>query len=67
MKSVSVSVPQNLTLEQTQKVVAAVMGKVGHPTCFSGYKISFEDIVDPALNLAVEKGSLQVTERTAAR
>ena len=48
MKAVTVRVPANLTLEQSQKVLATVLGKAGHPTCYSGLKISFENAVDPA-------------------
>jgi hypothetical protein len=48
MKAVTVRVPTNMTLEQSQKVLASVLGKAGHPTCYSGLKISFESIVDPA-------------------
>jgi hypothetical protein len=48
MKTVTVRVPANLSLEQSQKVLASVLGKAGHPTCYSGLKISFESVVDPA-------------------
>jgi hypothetical protein len=48
MKTVTVRVPANLSLEQSQKVLATVLGKAGHPTCYSGLKISFESVVDPA-------------------
>jgi len=62
VKSVSVRVPDKLTLEQSQKVLATILGKAGHPTCLSGLKISFESIVDPApMVLNVDKG-LKVTE-----
>jgi hypothetical protein len=63
MKSVTVRVPKGLSLEQSQKVLSNVLGKVGHPACFSGVKISFEDIVDPEnLVMSVDKTSLQVSE-----
>jgi hypothetical protein len=48
MKAVTVRVPANMSLEQSQKVLASVLGKAGHPTCISGIKISFENAVDPA-------------------
>ena len=48
MKALTVRVPSNLNLEQSQKVLASVLGKAGHPTCLSGIKISFENVVDPA-------------------
>jgi len=57
MKAVTVRVPANLNLEQSQKVLASVLGKAGHPTCYSGLKISFESAVDPAnLLFSVDKG-----------
>ena len=56
-KVVTVHVPGNLTLEQSQKVLAAVLGKAGHPTCYSGFQVSFESVVDPEnLVFMVEKG-----------
>ena len=56
-KVVTVHVPGNLTLEQSQKVLAAVLGKAGHPNCYSGLQVSFESVVDPEnLVLMVEKG-----------
>jgi hypothetical protein len=64
MKNVTVHVPGNLNLDQCHKVLASVLGKAGHPMCFSGFKIAFENAVDPApMVLTVEKGSLAVTER----
>jgi len=61
-KSVTVRVPANLSLEQSQKILATVLGKAGHPTCYSGFKISFENVVDPAnLLLHVDK-TLNVQE-----
>ena len=63
VKAVTVRVPDKLTLEQSQKVLATVLGKAGHPTCFSGLKIGFENIVDPAPTvLAVDKTGLKITE-----
>ena len=46
-KSVTVKAPANMTLEQAQKALAQVLGKVGHPTCYSGFNISFVNAVDP--------------------
>jgi hypothetical protein len=63
MKSVTVHVREPLNLDQCHKVLASVLGKAGHPTCFSGFRIAFESAVDPApMVLTVEKGSLNVTE-----
>jgi hypothetical protein len=63
MKVVTVRVPEKLSLEQCQKVLGSVLGKVGHPNCFSGFKISFENAVDPSnVILAVEKAGLNVRE-----
>ena len=59
---VTVHVPANLNLEQAQRVLAAVMHKVGCPTCMSGQSISFVSAIDPSpLVLHVEEGSLKVT------
>ena len=56
-KVVTVHVPGNLTLEQSQKVLASVLGKAGHPNCYSGLHLSFESVVDPEnLVFMVEKG-----------
>jgi hypothetical protein len=42
--------------------LASVLNKVGHPTCLSGFNISFENAVDPAqINLQVEKGTQNLT------
>jgi hypothetical protein len=63
MKSVTVHVREKLNLDQCQKVLASVLGKAGHPMCFSGFKISFDNAVDPAnIVLNVEKGSQKVLE-----
>ena len=62
-KAVTVHVPNNLNLEQAQRVLASVLNKAGHPACYSGLNISFVNAVDPApLNLKVEPGSLAVGE-----
>lgn len=61
-KIVTVHVHDKMNLEQCQKVLAAVLTKAGHTGCFSGLKIGFESVVDPAnLSLIVDK-ALQVTE-----
>jgi len=62
MKTVTVRVPANLSLEQSQKVLATVLGKAGHPTCYSGLKISFESVVDPANVLLHVDKTLNVNE-----
>jgi hypothetical protein len=63
MKRLAVRVHESLNLEQSQKVLASVLGKAGHPTCFSGFNISFENAVNPAETiLNVEKGSQKLTE-----
>ena len=62
-KSATVKVPANMNLEQAQRVLASVLGKVGHPACYSGFNISFVNAVDPSpMMLNVEQGSLQVQE-----
>jgi hypothetical protein len=62
-KQVTVRVPEKLSLEQSQKLLASVLGKTGCPTCFSGFKISFESAVDPAnIVLVAEKDHINVRE-----
>jgi len=58
MKTVNVRVPQNLSLEQAQRVVANVMGKLGHTTCFSGFDVRFTEAID----YAVQAKTLEVRE-----
>jgi hypothetical protein len=53
MKTIIVRVPELLNLEQSQKVLASVLGKAGHPTCYSGFNISFENAVDPAERIMI--------------
>jgi len=61
VKAATVHVPNNMNLEQCQKVLATVLGKCGHPLCYSGINIGFQSVVDPAnILLAVQKGSLNV-------
>ena len=63
MKTVSVRVSDKLTLEQSQKVLASVLGKMGHPTCYSGFNINFQNVVDPAnVVLRVDPANLHVSE-----
>jgi hypothetical protein len=63
MKTVTVHVPERLNLEGCQKLLASVMGKVGHPGCYSGFNINFQNVVDPAERLlVVEKGSQKIVE-----
>lgn len=62
-KTVTVHAPANMTLEQAQHVLASVLGKVGHPGCYSGFNINFVNMGDPApLILNVEHGSMKVNE-----
>ena len=63
MKTVTVRVSEPLNLESCQKVLASVMGKVGHPGCYSGFNINFQNVIDPAEHLlTVERGSLKIAE-----
>jgi hypothetical protein len=41
--TVFVSVPPKLTFEQTQHVTKQILGIVGCPTCYSGFKFQFID------------------------
>ncbi len=62
-KSVTVHTPNNMTLEQAQHVLASVLGKVGCPTCYSGFNISFINMGDPApLVMNVEHGGTKVIQ-----
>ncbi len=54
MKIVNVRVPPKLNLEQAQKVVANVMGKLGHTGCFSGFDVRFTEAVDFAVQANLE-------------
>jgi hypothetical protein len=55
-KSILVAAPYPLNLEQCQKVLAQVLNKAGHPQCISGFKIGFQDLVDPPeLHFTVDK------------
>jgi len=52
----------SLNLEQSQKVLALVLGKAGCPTCYSGLNIAFESAVNPAPTvMTVEKGGQSVS------
>jgi hypothetical protein len=63
MKTVTVRVPEKLTLEQSQKILGTVLGRLGCGACYSGLNISFENAVDPAnVVLSVDKAGLNVTE-----
>jgi len=63
VKNVTVRVHENLTLEQSQKVLAAVLNRAGHPQCYSGFNLSFENAVDPAeVIMIVERGSQKIIE-----
>ena len=63
VKKITVRVHESLNLEQSQKVLASVLGKAGCPTCYSGFNISFENAVNPAETLLnLEKGSQKLTE-----
>ena len=55
-KTITVHAPDKMNLEQCQKALAAILTKAGHTGCFSGFKISFENAVDPAnLHVAIDK------------
>jgi hypothetical protein len=57
-QTVTVRLPPKLSLEQTNKVVANVLGKLGCGGCFSGFDIRFVHIRD----LVVDMKSLEVRE-----
>jgi len=62
MKNVTVHVPDKLNLEQSQKLLAQVLGKVGHPACYSGINISFHNIVAPADRVLSVDKALNIIE-----
>jgi hypothetical protein len=47
-RPVTVQAAANMNLEQAQRALAQVLGKVGHPGCISGFNINFVNAVDPA-------------------
>lgn len=55
-RPVLVRVPQNMNLEQAQRTLASVLNKVGHPTCYSGFNISFVNEGDPSPLALHEQG-----------
>ena len=61
-KTVTVRVSDKMNLEQCQKVLAAVLTKAGHTHCYSGFKLSFENAVDPANIVLHVDNALQVSE-----
>ena len=63
MKRITVRVPEKTSLEQAQKLLGSVLGKAGHPNCFSEFQITFENAVDPAnLVMVTEKDHVNVRE-----
>jgi hypothetical protein len=63
MKNITVRLSENLNLEQSQRVLASVLNKAGHPACYSGFNLSFENAVDPAEKiLLVERGTQKLVE-----
>jgi hypothetical protein len=65
MKRVTVRVPTGMSLEQSQKMLAAVLNRVGHPTCYSGINISFETAVDPENVLLVGERNMESVREVA--
>ena len=62
-KAVTVRTPANMNLDQAKQVLAAVLNRVGHPACYSGFNINFVNAVDPSpLVLNVDQGSFKVNE-----
>ncbi len=62
MKTVTVHVTDKLNLEASQKLLASVLGKVGHPACLSGFNINFQNVVDPAPQVFQVDKNLNITE-----
>ena len=58
---VTVHIGDKLTLEQTQKIVANTLGKLGCGRCFSGFNIRFAHINE----LVVNPKTLEVNEMAA--
>ena len=57
-REVTVRVTERLTLEQTQKIVANTLGRLGCGRCFSGFDIRFAHINE----LIVNPKTLEVNE-----
>lgn len=47
---VVVRVPVNLTLDQSTKILASTLGKLGCPNCISGHDIRFVNFRDFVVN-----------------
>ena len=63
MKQITVRVHDKMNLEQCQKLLASVLTKAGHPMCYSGFKIAFENASDPAnLVMVADKDHTSVRE-----
>jgi hypothetical protein len=62
VKTITVHVPEKTNLEQAQKLLAGVLGKVGHPNCVSGFNINFQSVVDPAERILAVDKQLNVIE-----
>jgi hypothetical protein len=44
--TILVSTPANLSLEQSQEALSAILSAAGHPRCFSGFKFQFLEEAD---------------------
>lgn len=56
---VNVRISDKLNLDQTHKVVASVLGKLGCAACFSGFDIRFNQHI---AELSVDAKTLEVRE-----
>jgi hypothetical protein len=45
-RTIYVSVPQKMTLEQTNELTKKLLGVVGHPGCYSGFHFNFIEEVE---------------------
>jgi len=61
-KHITVIVRQRTNLEQAQKILASAFLHGGFPQCYSGFKITFENAVDPESPVFVtDKNNLGVS------
>lgn len=52
-KQITVLVHKRTNLEEAQKILASALGHAGCPHCYSGFRLTFEDAVDPESQIFV--------------
>ncbi|HWZ02520.1 MAG TPA: hypothetical protein VNX40_02855 [Mucilaginibacter sp.] len=57
---IHVSVPSNLTLEQTNAITAAILREVGCPRCYSGFRFTFGEEVQMITARVAENNEVSI-------